>query len=205
MTYIDIHCICNRVYAHDTVHHHNGIRLSCALSGAFVCVLYTQHPPNCNPPFAPPLCKPPIHIHVTLPQHPLKTPPCHTEIPPIKVLLVFSGIREALASGASFNTRVTECHQAAQQLLHAATATATVATTADGCHGDTHGRQHMCHGEVQERPMLLGDFDKDVYLQHRDVLGMSGGVCLCRSMCAKKLSTATPKPVCGKQTRTSPL
>lgn len=40
--------------------------------------------------------------------------------PPFRILLAFSGIREALASGSTFNSRVSECRTAAAALLAAA-------------------------------------------------------------------------------------
>lgn len=73
-------------------------------------------------------------------------PPWST--PPIRALLVFSGLRAALASGASFNTRVAECHDAAQQLARLT-----------GTHTD------------KAQP-LLGDFSQETFEEHREALGV---------------------------------
>ena len=40
--------------------------------------------------------------------------------PPFRILLAFSGIKGALASAPTFNTRVSECREAATALLAAA-------------------------------------------------------------------------------------
>ena len=40
--------------------------------------------------------------------------------PPFRILLAFSGIKGALASAPTFNTRVAECREAATALLAAA-------------------------------------------------------------------------------------